>query len=153
MLSSHKKAFTIIELVFVLAIFAIAVGVGFLYAQTSQVRSDLNAQTAIIVSYLRLAQSDSSSGNNNGAHGVHLDTSSYTVFKSPSYSDSDPENFVVELPTTLSIESIALNGGGSDVIFDSPFGSTLTYGTFVLMSSRINSSKQITINSIGTIQY
>lgn len=148
-----KKAFTLIEIVVVLAILGVAIGLFSLYGQTSQVRSDLNSQRDIFVSYLRLAQSDASSGKDSESHGIHLATDSYTVFTGDTYVEGESGNFTLTLPASLIFDNINLNGGGTDIIFISPFGETETYGTVDLFSEQINKTSQITINSLGLINY
>lgn len=148
-----KKAITMVELILVIALLGIAVGFSILYHQTSQVRADVNSQTSTLVSYMRLAQTKAMSGKNNTSHGIHLESDAYTLFEGASYSPSDPDNIVMSLPSTIAIQTIALNGGGSDVIFSPPHGETTTYGSFDMTSGQINKTLPITISSFGTITY
>jgi len=148
-----KKAFTLLELVVVITLLGIMVGLSALYYQTSQVRADVNTQAAVLVSYLRLAQSNAMAGNDNESYGVHLETNLYVLFEGSSYVPDADSNIELELPPTIVIQNIVLNGGGSDVVFTPPQGETSTYGSLEIFSSQINKTIPITITSIGTIRY
>lgn len=148
-----KKGFTVIEIVLVLALIGILLGMSILYYGNTQVRADIDSQASNIVHYLRLAQSGASSGLNDKSHGIHFEAASYTTFEGDSYNQADPENFKIDLPATMTINAISLNGGGNDVIFSKTDGDTANYGTISLNSAQINKTITITITSVGTINY
>jgi len=143
----------LIEIMLVVGLMAVMLIIPILYTQASQVRFDFNTQVSTLVSYLRLAQSDAAAGLNHKSHGVHLAADSYTVFSGDSYNPSGADNYAVELPPTIEIRGLSLNGGGSDMLFVSPGGETATYGSFQLYSGQIEKSMTITISQIGTINY
>lgn len=146
------KAFSLIEVIIIVILVSMSVGLAALYYQSSQVRSDVNSQTKTLVAYLRLAQSNADSGNTD-FNGIHLDQTSYTLFTGATYNDSAPENYEIELPPTMIIQNIALNGNTTDIIFTTPKGETESYGAFQINSAQINKTNTITINQIGTINY
>lgn len=148
-----RKAFTIIEVALVVTLIAFSLGLAALYSQTAQVMADLHAQTSSFVSFLRLAQSDTSAGKEGVNHGIHLETDSYTVFVGDIYTPNNPKNILINLPPSLTIQNISLNGGGDDIVFSSPFGETNNYGTVDIVSSQINKTLQVTIDQFGTIQF
>ena len=137
----------------VIGLMAVMLMIPILYTQASQVRFDFNTQVTTLVSYLRLAQSDAAAGLNNRSHGVHLAADSYTVFSGDTYNPADAGNYALELPPTIAIRNIALNGGGSDILFVSPGGETAAYGSFQLYSEQIEKSMTVTVSQIGTINY
>lgn len=146
------KGFSLLEVMLVVFLFATALGFSVLYSQTSQLRADINTQSKVIVSYLRLAQSNALSGSNS-ENGIHFESDSYTIFSGNVFDPDDTANYEITLPNTITIENLNLNGGGSDVIFDGPKGETVTYGSFDLVSEQINQTITINISSIGTINY
>lgn len=148
-----KRAFTIIEIILVIAILLIVFGFVALYAQTSQVRADINTQADIAVSYLRLMQSNTASGRTLEGNAIHLETNAYTLFNGPSYVSEDINNYTIDLPATLNIENILLNGAGQDIIFSGPAGETLNYGNFDLVANQIGKTITINISELGTITY
>lgn len=149
----RKKAFTTFELMLVLTLISISIGIAMVYSRLSLVRADLNAQTTEIMSALRLAQSQAAAGQGGVSHGVHLETGKYVIFEGSSYSEGTSGNLEKELPPTLNIQNISLNGGGSDIIFTPPYGETSTYGSLELSSSGSGQSHTITISNLGLVQY
>ena len=151
---NEQKGFSLLEITIVIVLLAITFGLTVLFAQTSQIRGDLNAQVSDFVAYLRLEQSSASSGLNGGeSSGIHLEASSYTIFTGNVYDPDDINNFIIDLPDTIQIENINLNGDGSDIIFNSPNGETDNYGTFDFTSSQIQKTVTITVSEIGNINY
>lgn len=151
--NQKQKGFTLLEIMLVIILLSAVLGFSVLYYQNSQVRADVNSQAAVLVSYLRLAQSNASSGQNNTFKGVHLNNNSYVMFSTTSYNSSDPNNYPITLPPVISIQSINLSGGGQDVIFTSPEGKTNNYGNLQIFSSQINKTLTINISQIGAINY
>lgn len=153
MKKKHSSGFTVIEIMLVIIVFSILLGLTALYSQTSQLRNDINSQTQMLASYMRLAQSNAGSGKNNEGSGIHFETNAYTLFEGNSYSSENTENFTIELPSTIQIENIALNESGNDLIFLPPNGETATYGTLNLSAPQIQKTLTITIYSLGNVSY
>jgi len=151
--TENNKGFSLLEVMLVIVLIATALGFSVLYSQTSQLRADLNTQGAVLVSYLRLAQSNARAGLTDSENAIHFDGDSYTIFSGDTYSALDPTNYTIDLPPTLAIENINLNGAGSDLIFLGPDGSTANFGSLDLRSSRIGKTLTINISSLGTVNY
>ncbi|MFA6917832.1 MAG: type II secretion system protein [Candidatus Gracilibacteria bacterium] len=149
----RTRGFTMLEIVLTIAIMAVLIGFAGTYYANSQVRADINSQAANIIHYLRLAQSNAVSGLDNANHGLHFETSSYTTFQGDSYNANDSKNFKMDLPSSITINGINLDTGGSDVIFLKTTGETDNFGTIVLNSAAINKTITITINYVGTVNY
>lgn len=148
-----KKGFTLIEVILVVVIMFSVLGMGILYYQSSQVRTDLNSQVSSFVSYLRYAQSNALAGKYGESHGIHIETDSFTTFAGGSYDVLDERNFSIQLPPSVMFQNVNLNGGGPDVIFDSVLGETENYGTLELASSAISEVMIITITKYGNVSY
>lgn len=149
------RGFTLIEILLVVTILAIAFGFFALYSQNSQTRTDLNAQTAVLVSNLRLAQSNAAAGSTTGHNAIRLDAaaSNYITFSGTVFDAQNPDNSTVALPATMSFQNILLNGGGSDIIFTGPQGETANYGTFEVYLSQTGQFITVTVSQFGTIDY
>ena len=150
--TENKKGFSLIEVLLVIVIMATLLGIASTYYSNSQVRADISSQAANIVHYLRLAQSGAASGLNDSDRGVHFDETGYTLFEGSIYDEDDLKNVRKELPETMTISDINLNGG-DDVVFSKSNGETDNYGTITLSSAAIGRDIPIAINSIGTINY
>ena len=146
------RGFTIVEVILVLVIVTSALGFGLLYYQNSQLRADINTQASILVSYLRLAQSNAESGRND-FNAIHFEADSFTTFIGTTFDQNNADNYQLDLPETIKIENISLNGGGGNVLFESPDGATSNFGTIKLSSGQINKEIIIYISQIGAINY
>lgn len=151
--NKNIKGFTLVEIILVLTIVAITIGFASLYQQVSQVRSDINTQASYVADTLKLLQSAARTGDTGKFNGIHLEQQNYILFKGNSYNQFAPDNETVSLPNSLQFQNINLNGGGVNLIFNSPSGRTANYGSFQLFSSQINKSKTITVTEIGTITH
>ena len=149
----NKKAFTVLEIILVVGLFAVMLLIPLLYTQSSQVRFDFYTQVSNLVSYIRQEHGETVSGKGNINHGVHLSAGNYVIFSGLNFNPADPANVVITLPPTVIIRNIHLYGGGSDIIFSKPFGETATNGTFELFSPQQNLSMPIEVSSLGTINY
>ncbi len=69
------------------------------------------------------------------------------------YDSLEASNTLVQLPEVLELRSLSLAGGGSEVQFDAPLGSTEQSGTLELHSTRLNSTLLFTITPLGQITY
>ncbi len=149
----NKKGFSITEIILVLALIAIIFGFSALYYQSSQIRSDLNAQVNLIVNEIRLLRSNVISGLTTQPTSIKLDEDKYIKFFGDIYDPENENNVITELPPTIKITDINLNQGEQQIVFQSPNGITENFGNFTLKSENINHSITIDINEIGTINY
>lgn len=150
---SRRPAFSLLEMIVVVAIMAAAVGFSILYAQTADVRTDLRTQAAIFTTYVRETQSDAAAGKYSQGAGIHLQSDRYVIFEGTTYNAATSTNYTVLLPDAIRIANIALAGGGSNLIFTKPLGETTTSGSLDFVSSSIGQSVHITINSLGLANY
>lgn len=127
----HNKGFTIIETIIVLGLLVIFGSIALVSFQSSRDTRNLATSTQDILSILRLAQARTLSGENNSVWGVHLAQNQFALFQGPTFAGS-PVVESYNLPSSLELVSISLNGGGSDIIFKRITGTTDQNGTFVL---------------------
>lgn len=147
------KAFTLLELTIVFAVVGIVFGMTVLHGQVSQVRADLNSQVDTFVAYARLAQSASASGKDNQSHGIYLESDRYVLFEGNVYNAAATSNTEVELPATIEIQNIVLNGGGSSILFTPPHGETDQYGSLDFVSDSLGKSFTLTLSARGLLTY
>lgn len=104
------------------------------------------------ISLLSEARAKTLSSEDQTVYGVHFETSQIVLFKGLSYSPTDPGNQTTVLHSEVEISNIALNGGGSEVIFQRLTGDTLQYGT-VTFRLKVDSAQNrtITIGQSGDI--
>lgn len=148
-----RLGFTMIEMLIVLGIMAILAIVVAPFVGTSVGRSQLKDVTRDIADTMRRAQTQAMTGNGNSSWGVHFQSGQYVLFKGNVYNAGDPENITTVLSSYLTISSIALNGGGSDVIFTTKKGDTTQYGSIQLKEVASTKTTTITISAAGLITY
>jgi prepilin-type N-terminal cleavage/methylation domain-containing protein len=149
------RGFTVLELILVIAIFAI------LFSSTAVVFGNMLNENRLaskgyeIVQSLREARTDAVSQKENSKWGVYLDTStdpdSYVVFKGDSYALRDPSfDLAVNFPTSVMISNIDI-AGGDEIVFGKRSGETENTGSFSLTTE--DEQFNITVNQLGLIDY
>lgn len=144
----HKKnkGFTIIELMVVVgaATILVTITAGVYLSFSKRNYLDVNARELQSVINLGRGQTLSSEGSQN--FGVHIDdiNNEYVLFPGQAYNSSDPDNEIFIADSRVSIVSINIQGGGSDIIFDRLTGETSQYGV-ITFEDAADSSLQIEI--------
>ena len=146
-----KEGFTIIEVMIAIAIIGVLSSLSVAYFNSFLSRNELKNESLKITDMLRRARGQAMAGQEDSAWGVHFETSKYVLFKGSSYSASDDFNEEISLPAVLTISTINLNGGGSEVIFSKIRGETSQFGTTTIQND-IGESKNVVINSAGNVE-
>ncbi|MDD5040218.1 MAG: type II secretion system protein [Patescibacteria group bacterium] len=143
---SRNAAFTLVEVLVVIAILGMIVGLAIPFYQSFQSDSEVDNRTAEIVQALRHAQVRAMASEALSAWGVYFATHEYVTFRGAVYSPADPMNERVEVDQPLSITT----GAGSAVVF-SPVAGTATGAGAIVIESSTGASRTITINGIGVV--
>lgn len=152
-IAEKKRGFTSLEIMLVVTFLGVMLGLGLNYYRLTQVRVDFNAEVDRFVSELRLARSEALAGSDDQDRGVHLDVDGYVVFVGNSYDEMSDFNYEVELPSTMEISNISLNGGGSDIVFEKGDGETGQFGNVDFVSNEIGKTVTVNINPLGLISF
>ncbi len=143
---------TLIEVLTVLAITAILSAIVALSFSNFRKGQGLPNAVDEVMSLLNEAHSRTLSGENALQYGVHLQSDKAVLFVGTSYSSSASTNRPVSFISGITIASISLNGGGSDVVFNKLTGETSQYGTFIVKdSSTTVGQKTVTIVKTGLV--
>ena len=148
--SNNKSGFTLIEIIVVIAI------VGILAAIISSPFGKFrNAQalqntTNAIVSVINSARTKTLASVNNTSYGVHIDSDRVILFTGISYNSEDATNQIVIFEPQVTLETLSLNGGGAEILFDRLKGTTSQYGTIVI-DLPSGQSKTITVQATGSV--
>lgn len=147
-----RQGITLLEMLIAVAILAILAVITFTVFSNFKRTSALNIAAEDAVSLLIEARSKTLSSKEASQYGVHFETSKAVLFKGITYSAGDPANVIVDLPSGVEVSAIALQGGGSDVIFSRLIATTVQYGTVTLRSTQdITKTRIITIQSTGAV--
>lgn len=143
------KGFSLLEFIgmfaIVLVITAVVIG-GFLGFKRG---SELTLAKEHALSQLREAKTRTLASRDNAAWGAHFEIDRVILFKE-TYSASAPTNETIVMPSSVEINTIALAGGGSDVMFKRLTGETNQIGTITLrLKNDTEKTRTITIKPTG----
>ena len=140
-----------IELIIVLAIFAVLIFFSFLTLNLFQKEGTLDAAAQELFGVLRLAQNRTLASEGQSSYGVNIETDKFTLFKGTSFNPADPDNEVHNLTQDLIISQINL-GGVSAVIFERLTGTTNNSGSIKIeMASDSSQNRTVYIDSSGIV--
>lgn len=133
-----------IAIIVIIAVLVINPFTGFRNSQA------LSGTAEEILSALQQARVKTLTAEGGSQYGVHFSSSQVVVFAGAAYNASSPSNQNINLSSVVSISSVNLAGGGSDVIFQKLTGITGQTGTVVVqLNSDATKTKTITINGNG----
>lgn len=152
---TQQSGFTLVELMIIIALFAVVAGFSFPYFRGSNVQHMLDASSDELHGVLRQAQGRAMSGYNASAWGVHWGTGEYTLFSGDDYDTRDTTyDLVIDYPGAISITSSVSVSGATypdDVVFDPLTGTTEADGTITITSS-ISDTERFTVSPQGQIE-
>lgn len=147
-LKKKLKGFSLIELLLVIALFSSVILISTPVYQRLQSKNDLEIASTVVVNSLRRAQILSQSVRNDDSWGVNVQANSVTIFKGVSYAGRDTSfDEVINLTNNNLIIS-----GITEIYFSKLSGLPNTSGDIIITINN-NDSKNININSKGTISY
>ena len=138
----HLKGYTLIELLLVVGLLAVAVGILSTMDRTFIVRSDLDNSTEATIEAVRRARLLSVGGEGDSTWGVYI-SDGVTVFKGTSYAARDPE-----YDEEFAFSTMIGTSGLSEVVFSKQSGVPSATGD-ISIGSDIGVSNSITINEKG----
>jgi len=153
----NQKGISMLEILLVLVILGILSSMGFSSYGTWQKHVLLTNTRDELKSGLVRAQQLATSAANNTSWGMHLATSSYTIFPGSFYNEADPDNKTwelngVEIVNSYSTFSDGSGGYSSDVVFSKFDGDTYNTGTVsIIVSAQPTLSKSVIVQSSGQI--
>ena len=128
LLMRYARGFALIELLISIAIIMILATMTYGVLYTTNTRKALDTDALKVVTKLREARSLTLAAKNDREWGIHLASTSITLFEGSSYDSESSSNIVVKLNPLVTLSS-TLQGDGSDVIFERLSGDTAQYGT------------------------
>lgn len=123
------RGFTISELLVVIAIAIVLFSIVVSSLSNFRNNSDLVTIAEEGISALLEARTRTLSAYNGAVHGVHFESGKFVLFQGAVYNPVDPLNKETLLPSTVTISTTTLAGGGQDVVFKRLTGDTDQYGT------------------------
>lgn len=144
------KGFTLIEILFALAVVAFLAGSGAFVFSRMNAAKTLDGETEKTLSLLHEARQLTLSAKDGAAYGVHFEEHKAVLFQGPTYSAAASSNKEYSFVPSVKISAISFAGGGVDAVFKKLTGATEHSG-FVRFSLIMdaNASSTITIEETG----
>jgi len=155
-LQNAQEGFTVIEMLLVMAIFAVLVALGtvnlFSFQHTSQITTSVNSFIADIKEQQTKAMVGDTEGRTaNANYGLNFATTRYTLYHG-TFSSTDSANFVVTLPNTLQVTTTFPN---SQLVFEAGTGDIVGYAStsasITLRDTVTAAQKVLNLNRYGVI--
>lgn len=144
------NAFTLIELMVVIAISVLLVLVTISFFSSFRNSQVLQGETSQALSMLNKAQAYTLNSKGDSAYGVRVNGDQLILFQGLVFSSSSPSNEAYVLNTAVAIASTTLSGGGTDIVFDRLTGDTSNNGSFaVYLKSDVAQKNFISVSKTG----
>lgn len=145
------RGFTLVELLVVMAISALLVGGAVVSWGNLRAGSGLAAAADSVRATLEQARLQALARQDDAGWGVKVDTNSVTLFKGPIFAAGEAANRIVNLPAGVKIQTISLENGGSEVLFDGLTGTTTPGSVVVAAGDEPSQQKTIYIARSGVV--
>ncbi len=144
------SGFTLVEVIIVISLFALLLGLSYPFTLELYRSYTLRTDTAMLVSVLQKARSQSLNNISEMSHGVHIDDAGYTIFQGSAFDEAGAQNEFIEKSQGVTVHS------DGDIIFEQISGDIAP--PFALGESTITltdgvHTERITINNEGRINY
>jgi prepilin-type N-terminal cleavage/methylation domain-containing protein len=148
-----SAGFTLIELLLAMAIAAVLFGITSILLSGLIPKANLNSVAEILTAELRSQQLKTMSGGNDAndsasEYGVHIESGQYTFFEGNTYDINSPSNFVVVLPSTVSLQGQP----SQTIVFSRLSGEVMGYTTaqtITITDTLTGNSRVLNINKYG----
>lgn len=153
--SLRHKAFSLVELILVIAILGILAGVFFFSFSSLLIKTELDTKSIEVRNLLRTAQNQAAARWNDSRWGVYFDipASQATLFAGPSFAARNQQfDTLLALPLSVKINALIINGGGTEVVFRRGSGETTQFGSVTLTGAN-GTPQTIYFNAIGQIGF
>lgn len=152
-MSIAQRGVTILEVLISIAIISTLASLSFVvFTQFIQTQS-VDKEAGAVISSIAYARSQSMSGRNDSAYGIHFASTTMTIFMGTSYNASSVNNVVRTLSSGVVVSRLALGTGVTDVVFGKLTGTPSATGTLTIASLRDTSKQRvITISGTGLVQ-
>lgn len=146
------KAFTLIEIIIVVAILAISITLVTAWTLRTLSTAGLQATYEALSGTMRKSQSAALSSISGSDHGIRFSTTTYTTFVGSTYDGSDPDTReTFTLSPRIEFTGISLNGATNDLVFQKGSGETAQYGTITIDHTDESQPSTLGISPLGLI--
>lgn len=140
------KAFSLLEILLVVAMIGIISGITAVVYQSFQVKNNIDLAQITTVQTLRRAQIQSKASDGDSTWGVNISSTNITMFKGASYALRDSTfDEIYDFPSSITPSGI------QEIVFTKMDGEPSATGTITFTTN--NETRNLTINSKGMVSY
>ncbi|MBI3634513.1 MAG: type II secretion system protein [Candidatus Yonathbacteria bacterium] len=148
-LQVNSFGFTLLEILIVLSILGVLLSVILPSLNRFRQNSILNTETQEMITLINRARLLSVSSKNDQQFGVHFEATKVVLFVGAVYSAVAVTNEAHVFNSMLTLSSIAINGGGAEMLFEKVTGSTSQNATTTLLVIGTTASSTMVIRPTG----
>lgn len=154
--NAMQQGFTVVELLVTMVVFSILVGITTVSLANIRQRTSLSSEINTFIADYKEQQLKAMAGDTEGRaatdyYGVHVGTTSYTLFHGQTYNASDTTNFVINLHDTNQFDPTSR----TNTVFQKGNGEVDQYASatnkIVIKDTVDGSTKTVMINKYGVI--
>ncbi|MBD3280812.1 prepilin-type N-terminal cleavage/methylation domain-containing protein [Candidatus Dojkabacteria bacterium] len=144
---NSESGFSLIEVLLVVALIAMAAGISATLYTDYQTRNELDLTAQKVTQAIRTAQTNAQSMKNNSTWGVYVTNNEITVFEGVDYATRNTDS-----DFTLEVSGRVNHSGIGEIIFSKYYGVPDTTGDINLTAIN-GSTAQLVINEKGVVDY
>ncbi len=158
MRSTALRGFSLVEVLVIIAIFALLSGLATISLLNAEHKASLQGQLLTLIADTKQQQVKAMQGDTEGRtspdyYGVHFTTDSYTIFHGTSFNPNDMSNLTFVLDPTFQFIHIGFTNG--NLIFIPLSGEVYGYSSITnsvtLEDTSTNQQKQLQFNYLGVL--
>lgn len=146
-----EQAFTLIELIVVMAVFALLSSLATINLLKPQYQAATSTGIATLAADLKKTQLDSMMGD---VGGIYFGTDTYTIFDGTSYTPGAPENFEVKLGHNVALSNVLFPS--NQIVFAKVSGEVLDYeedsNSVTVQNTQTDLETTVTVNRYGVLE-
>lgn len=149
MYRKFSRGFTVLEILIAIAILGLLLATILPSFMSFRRSSTLNANTMNLMTLINRARILAVSSKNDDQYGIHLESNKAVLYEGLTYTAGATTNETYTFDSGVTLSSISINGGGSEVLFAKVTGATTQNATTTLLLSGTTSSSTIVIYPTG----
>lgn len=142
--------FTLVELLIVIAIFAVLAGIAVVGFQNYARYQNFDQEIAAVQATIADTKVKARSSENGEAHGIKVTANTLTVFSGATYSAIDPDNEVYTFDAITLTPTFT--GGTDEIIFANLTGLPSATGTVLMTGVYYSATRTVEVTGTGVIQ-
>lgn len=149
-MTKKLHGFTLVEILVVLAIFAVLAGITIAGFQNYARYQNFDQEVVAVQATIADTKVQARSSENGEAHGVKVASNSITVFSGDAYNAIDPDNVTYTFDAITLTPS--LTGGTDEIIFANLTGLPSATGTILMDGTYYSATRTVEVTGTGVIQ-